>query len=106
MAVITAAELAAELGTTDDLTRLHATCKAEVERYAPAAPEEIRNEAIVRMAGCLVGSPGAVAGVRRLQVANVDLEFRSTGSAVRLSGAAALLSPWRVRRAGRVEESD
>ena len=33
----------------------------------------------------------------------LEVEPRAPGSAVRLSGAAALMSPWRVRRAVRAE---
>ncbi len=60
-----------------------------VELYAPDAPDAIQNEAFVRVAGWLydqdptAASPGG-------------------SSALRASGAASLLRPYKVRRAGLV----
>ena len=84
--------------------RLHAVALDSVNRYAPGAPDTIKTEAIIRTAGYLhADAPGARV-MRRLQVGdNVTIEPRAPGSALRLSGAAALLSPWRVRRAARAE---
>ena len=49
MAVITAAELATAIGSDAAIaTRLLAVTGPLVERYAPDAPEAIKNEAIIR----------------------------------------------------------
>lgn len=66
------------------VTRLLAVSTATVTAYAgTAAPVEVRDEAAIRIAGYLYDQPTAAAGV----------EF---ASALRSSGAAALLAPWRA----------
>ena len=100
----TLAQLAADLrmgdGVTDPtgpegvvLGRIATSAAALVERYAPDAPEAIQNEAYVRLAGWLYDS---------------DPSSTSPGGpvAMRASGAASLLAPWKVRRAGKIEASD
>lgn len=74
---------------------------AHVLRYAPGAPDAAHNEAVTRLAGYLAQSDyGAVVSdsigpmATTHKTNHADL-FRS-------SGAAALLAPWRVRRAGAV----
>ena len=90
---------------------LHAVCTALIEAYAPGAPDAVKSEALCRAAGYLRTSDGSAAVFQQIQITGssgtaVDLKFRSAcGSALRCSGAAALLSPWRVRRAVRVAES-
>lgn len=80
--------------------RLHAVATSEVERYARGAPQDTRDEALLRMAGYLFADDPAAKVWRRFDLDEiVSLEPRAPGSALRLSGAAALLSPWRVRRA-------
>ena len=66
------------------LARTLAAAAALVDRHAPAAPESIANEAAIRAAGWL------------FDVA--PHESARQWSALKHSGAAALLSPWRVRR--------
>ena len=72
------------------LTRIAATASALVERFAPDAPEAIHNEAYIRLAAWLYDSDpsGASPGGR---------------SAMRASGAAALLSPYKVRPGGLIQ---
>ena len=69
------------------LGRIDATARALVEAYAPTAPDAIADEAFTRLAGWLY---------------DVDPSGVSPGgpNAMRSSGAAALLAPYRVRRAG------
>ena len=94
----TVSQLAADLrlgdGTTEPtgaqgivLARIDATARAMVLEHAPDAPSEISNEAFVRVSGFLYDS---------------DPSGSTPGgpSALRSSGAAAILSPYRVRRAG------
>ena len=72
------------------LARIDATARAMVLAYAPTAPDAIQDEAFVRVAGWLYDSDpsGAAPG---------------GPSALRASGAAALLAPYRIRRAGAIE---
>ena len=69
------------------LERIASTASAMVLKYAPNAPDEIHNEAYVRLAAFLYdndASGGSQVGP----------------SAIRASGAAAIMGPWRVKRAG------
>ena len=92
--------LRAELGDMDDskLDRLGSTAAALVERYAPGAPQPVKNEAVIRCVGWLAEQPGA--SIRSEQVGDVRTEYAPTSlSALRHSGAMALLTAWKVRRA-------
>ena len=95
--------LAAAIGVTDEdnLDRLGAAAAALVERYAPDAPIAIKNEAVVRTAGWLAQQPAAA--VRRESVGDISTSWSpALASALRHSGAMALLSPWKIRRAGAI----
>ena len=73
--------------TTTRLSGLLAVATARVEKAAPLAPEAVRDEGIIRMCGFLHDRPGwSESGL-------------GPASAYLSSGAAALLKPWRVRRA-------
>ena len=69
------------------LTRLLAVGTALVERAAPDAPDEVANEAVVRVSAYLYDQPPAARN-------------NGTSNALRNSGAAGLLLPWRTHRAG------
>ena len=72
------------------INRVLDTAKATVERYAPDAPESVQNEGAVRMAAFLYDAqPG---------------NSLNHSNAFAQSGAQALLAPWRVIRATKVEE--
>ena len=89
---------ALRLGTTDaetaQGTRLLAYATEAVQKYAPGedVPVTIQNEAVVRLSGYLFDSPPASRGA-------------AYANALRNSGAAAILAPYRVHRAGSVEGS-
>ena len=72
---------------------------ALIERYASAAPQSIKNEAIVRVCGWLRQSPAG--DVMPTGVGGITLSWRPTASrnVMRSSGAAGLLAPWRRPRA-------
>ena len=94
-------ELGAALGEDDDTVtaRLGATASALVEQYAAAAPQVVRNEAVVRCAGWLREAPSY--GARMESEGDISTSFAPTMTgALRASGAMALLSPWKIRRAG------
>ena len=89
---ITATELMSALRVTDtgettEITRLLGVCSAVVVRYAPKAPEVLQNEAVIRMAGYLYDKPTSSRGT-------------SFANAFKNSGAAVILLPYRVHRAG------
>ena len=90
----------AETDLIERIDGLMAAASALVEREAPSAPQAVRNEAVVRMAGYLRQSD--YGGIRREGVGEGarDVEYVTThAGAFRRSGAKALLSPWKRRRA-------
>ena len=105
MAVITAAELATAIGSDAAIaTRLLAVTEALVERYAPDAPEAIKNEAIIRSAGWLHESKPS--NIRRKQIGEVSIErvpSMAAGNPLRASGALAILTGYKRRRAGAIQ---
>ena len=86
--------------TDDRAAALGETASALVERFAPDAPQSIRNEATIRIAGWLhAREPKPMQGIT---VGGMRLDFRErhySPDALRNSGARPLLQPWRVRRA-------
>ena len=92
--------LALALGVDSALAvRILPVATALVERFAPAAPEAIQNEAVIRVSGWLAEQPAAA--IRSDKIGDLETAFAPTHtSALRHSGAMALLSPWKVRRAG------
>lgn len=82
--LITAADETLDAGIAPVVTRHRETGKALVERYAPDAPTNVQNEAVIRIAGYLYDKPP---------------EQPSAGILLR-SGAQALLSPWVMRGVG------
>jgi len=103
---LTAAELRDRLKLADDVagnaaaTRLLALATEAVNRYARGAPSAVANEAATRFAGYTKTATAQALALRSLKLGEaVDLEFRPAGSALRLSGAMALLAPYRQRRA-------
>ena len=102
---LTAAALRDALKLADDAdgnaaaARLLAVASQVVAQYAGAAPDAIANEAATRVAAYLLADDAGARVLRQLKTESVEIEIRAPGSAVRLSGAGALLSPWRVRRA-------
>lgn len=81
--------------------RAFPTVVATVERYAPDAPDAVLNEAAVRFGGWLAEAPAS--GARSESTGDISTSFSPamTGG-FRASGAMALLSPWKVRRAGAI----
>ena len=99
---LTAAALAAEIGaTTDRATRLLAVATAVVEGYAPDAPEVLQNEAVIRFAGYLAGSDYGGIVTEEIGPKKVTYTERH-GATFRNSGAEALLTRHKVRRAGSI----
>ena len=100
---ITASEVATAIGATEAVAeRLLPVARALVERYAPAAPEDIQNEAAARCAGWLKDSPASGLYESQRGERGFTLARPHSLGALRSSGAMALLSPWKVRRAGAI----
>ena len=98
------AVLGVAIGTEDDLTvteRLLGVASALVEDYAPGAPQAVRNEAVIRVAGALQQSDFGGIASESLGDRTVSYFPQASGgwSPFRKSGAMGLLSPWRPRRA-------
>ena len=73
---------------------------ALVERYAPAAPAAVKDEAVIRFAGYLAQSSNYGA-IRKGGVGPLSIEYITNhASMFRNCGAAALLTNWKIRRAG------
>lgn len=73
---------------TAEATRLLAYATQAVTKYAPDAPDTVQNEAVIRLTGYIYDSPNTSA---RTAYAN----------ALNNSGAADMLFPYRVHRAGK-----
>ena len=105
---ITFEALAAEIGlslpdNTTRAARLLAVATEAVNRYAPTAPDAIANEAVIRFAGYLAGSD--YGGVKSESIGPRAVEYTpptNNAAAFRISGAAGLLTVYRVRRAGAI----
>ena len=74
-----------------EITRLHAYATEAVEQYAPEAPETTANEAVVRLAAQMFDQPTATRG--------------AYSNALRNSGAARILMPYRIHRAGSTQDA-
>ena len=107
MVDLTAEALAAEIGIPDDelgrAQRLLDAATAVIERYAPAAPVSLKNEATIRFCGYLTGSD--YGGVRSESIGPRAVVYTSPSNnpaAFRSCGAAGLLTHYKRRRAGSV----
>ena len=72
---------------------------ARVEKEAPGAPQAVKDEATIRLAGYWASADFAV--IRKETIGPRDVEYVvNHAAAFRNCGAYGLLSPWKVRRAG------
>lgn len=99
---LTAQQLAAETGATiDRATRVLAVAARLVADYAPQAPTEALNEACVRFGGYLLASDYGTA--RSESLGPQSVEYVTNHAAMfRNSGAMALLTRYKRRRAGAI----
>ena len=99
--MISAATLRAALGAPATLQprvdSIHKAACARVKRYALGAPVEVRNEAVILLAGWLWQ---ATAQSRRVFSDDAEGAPVNASRAFLLSGAQGLLSSWRQPRAG------
>ena len=99
---LTAAALAEAVAVTAaQAARMLPVASALVERYAPAAPVAVQNEAAIRVCGYLSQQPESAQ--RSDRIGDVETQWApGNASALRHSGAMALCSPWKIRRAGAI----
>ena len=85
----------------DEACALGEMAAARVEKEAPGAPQSVKDEAVLRASGYAAQMDFGT--IRREEMGPRAVEYVTNHSnAWRHSGAAALLSPWRVRRAGAI----
>ena len=112
MAVITPSRLTTIIGAGIDVERaqeLIDMASARVEQYAANAPESVKSEAIIRLCGYAFESTsyGGFGAIREMKTGDASHASVTTHAAMFMrSGAAGLLSPYRVRRAGAIKEKD
>ena len=83
---------------TADLSRVASAASELILNYAPQAPQANKDEAARRVIGWLIERPSDGTTERNLY-GGVSKKYNTQG-ALRGSGAMALLSPFKVRRAG------
>ena len=103
---VTAEALATSISGPGDITEARAAdllafARARVEATAPNAPDPVCNEAVIRYAGYVYGSD--FGGVRREELGPKSVEYVTNhANAWRNSGAAGILKPWTIKRAGAI----
>ena len=86
---------------TATATRLLPVATRIVEDYAVSAPSELQDEATIRLSGYLASTPWGAA--QSETVGPMTISYQSNDAAAfRNSGAAALLTRYRIRRAGAI----
>ena len=91
----------AALESDERANQLGAVASAMVEEYAPGAPQELKNEAVIRFAGYLAQSDFGT--IRKEDIGPQSFEYVTNHAAMfRNSGAAALITRWKIRRAGAI----
>ena len=99
LACLRAAGVAEE--SDDRLGAIGAAASAVVDQYAPGAPQPLKNEAIIRIAGYLTEANFGAA--QSEEIGPLKIHYAANhANAFRNSGAAMLLSRWRQRRAGTI----
>ena len=83
----------------EDLDRLAGFASARIQKFAPAAPDEAKDEALIRLVAYMRQRPSALRSIDA--GGNLRLEFATSGlqRPFVASGARAMLSPWVSRRA-------
>lgn len=87
-----------------DLQRTARAVSARIQRYAPGAPQDVKDEALIRAVGWLLqsGKTGEVVS-EGVGDKSQSYDVRVAQGWFRHSSAMSMLSPWRVRNAGLVQ---
>lgn len=88
-------ELVGSMGETTRRELFAIACELVNLEGGETAPAVVSNEAVVLVAAYLQKRQGG--SVSEKKMGDLNIKYRAVGSAVRLSGARALLSPWRER---------
>ena len=92
------------LGSADDetISEFGEAAAAVIEEYSPSAPGSVKDEALIRYAGYLQQAPPG--SIQKIDVGGLEIEYRQAppASSFQLSGAGALLTRWKIRRAGAI----
>ena len=87
-----------------ELKRQGSAVSARVEQYAASAPDSMRDEAIIRAIAYLRDTQGAER-YGDLNEIGIQPAPAASGNYFTASAARSLLSPWRIRRAGAIQEA-
>ena len=98
---LTEAQLAEALPKGAPAARLLPVAVAVVEEYAPAAPSVLQDEAVIRFAGYLAEARFGAVSSRSVDPLSQEYVVNHA-PAFRNCGGAALLTRYRVRRAGAI----
>ena len=87
-----------------ELKRLGSAVASRVQQYAASAPDSIRDEALIRAVAWLRDTVGAerYGNLNEIGIAPAPA---ASGNYFTASAARSLLSPWRQRRAGTIQEA-
>ncbi len=93
-------EMGVDLATAQ---RLLAVASEIVTRYTPAAPDAILNQAVLMISGWLWGNAASRGGIKSESAGPLRVAYAvHEKNTLRHSGAMALLSPYKVRRAAAI----
>ena len=93
------------LDVTDlEIARVAGAVSARIERFAPAAPSAVKDESLIRGVAWLLDTIGAER-VRLSAAVTSEPAPVHSGPWFRQCGAMAMLSPWRARGVGVVQET-
>ena len=87
-----------------EIVRIAGAASARIQRYAPSAPDAVKDESLIRFLSWLSESSGVI-NPQNITGLDVTSPPENQSRAFRLSGAMGLLSQWRVRGAGVVEST-
>ena len=91
----------ADIGIGDYFPSAFFAAIEAVKRYCPVAPNEIHNQAVIMTTGYWISAPHDNPATSRELDGDRDIwsDTKRTANALRFSGAMALLSPFKRRRA-------
>ena len=88
--------------TDERVAQLGATASAVVEDFAPAGPQNVRDQCVEMYAGYIASARQSP--LTELKAGSIDLKYEDNrpnlSNAFRLCGAHGLLTRWKVRRGG------
>ena len=92
--------------TDNRLLQLGQSSAIEIERYAPDAPSAVKDECVRRMVGWYIQREPVQTRLVNIGGAVSLSQYGSSPNALKSSGAAMALAPWKRRRALPVQDLD